>query len=145
MAGQYAERTKIASTQTTLQIQALLTGKGAQTFAFQEAQSNIAVGFELNGVRYRFVIPVPDADAPECRRIKGGREQLKNARMRALLMLLKAKLEAVAIGASTLEEELLPAVVMPSGQTVGQWARTQILDRYALEEMPPMLALGSGK
>lgn len=149
----FAEDTKVTVAQTCLQIQALLEKKGATTFAFMENAWDIAIAFELANVRYRFVVPIPPDTAPEIVKTpqgqnrnaadrKAAREQLKKARMRALLLLLKAKLEAIAIGASTMEEELLANVVLPSGETVGQWARPQIAKSYALGSMPPMLALG---
>lgn len=51
------------------------------------------------------------AYADECRR-----------RWRALLLVLKAKLEAVECGISTLEREFLADVVLPNGKTLGEWA-----------------------
>lgn len=151
----YADTTKIPAAQTAFEIQALLTKKGASAFMYGESATDVAIAFEMESIRYRFVVPIPPEEADEVRFTprgvernatarKDAREQLKRARMRALLLLLKAKLEAVAIGASTLEEELLPAVVMPNGQTVAQWARPQIMERYALGQMPPLLALGPG-
>lgn len=41
-------------------------------------------------------------------------------RWRALVLVLKAKLEAVASGISTLETEFLAGIVLPNGMTLGQ-------------------------
>lgn len=46
----------------------------------------------------------------------------KRRRWRSLLLVIKAKLEAVDSGISTLEREFLSDVVLPNGATLGAWA-----------------------
>lgn len=45
--------------------------------------------------------------------------QVKRQRWRALLLVVKAKLEAIEAGISTLEHEFLANVVLPGGSTIG--------------------------
>ncbi len=52
----------------------------------------------------------------------------KRRRWRALLLVIKAKLEAVETGISTLEKEFLADVVLPNGRTLGEWAVPMIGD-----------------
>ena len=45
----------------------------------------------------------------------------------------------VASGITTLEEEFLAHMVLPDGQTVGQWLLPQVAEAYDTRQMPPML------
>ena len=49
------------------------------------------------------------------------REQSRRQSWGALLPLIKAKLEGVASGITTLDEEFLPDIYLPHGQTVGEF------------------------
>lgn len=59
--------------------------------------------------------------------------------MRALLLVIKAKLEAVASGISIFEDEFLANVVLPDGRLVGQEVREKIANAYESREMPQLL------
>ncbi len=58
---------------------------------------------------------------------------------RTLEDVVKAKLEAVEAGISTLEREFLADIVLPSGQTFGAWAAPQLESAYANGRMPALL------
>src|SRR5260370_42704641 len=66
-------------------------------------------------------------------------EQEKQRLWRGLALLVKAKLEAIASGISTMEEELLSYTVMPGGQTVGEWLEPQLEEAYRTGKMPPVI------
>ena len=53
--------------------------------------------------------------------------------------MIKAKLEAVTAGISTVEAEFLANVVLPDNRTAGEWMLPQIDRAYRTGEMPPML------
>jgi hypothetical protein len=53
-------------------------------------------------------------------------------------MLTKALLVAVQDGDITLDEAFLPFMLLPSGETVAQWAEQQF-DRIEAGSMPPLL------
>ena len=55
------------------------------------------------------------------------------------MLIVKAKLEAIEAGISTIEREFLADVVMPNNQTVGQWLAPQIEQVYLSGKMPPLL------
>ena len=65
-------------------------------------------------------------------------EQACRKRWRALLLIIRAKLEAVESGITTLESEFLANIVLPDGGTVGQWLAPQIDAAYATVRLPPM-------
>ena len=65
-------------------------------------------------------------------------EQACSQRWRALLLIIRAKLEAVESGITTPESEFLANIVLPDGGTVGQWLVPLVDEAYATGKMPPM-------
>ena len=51
----------------------------------------------------------------------------------------KAKLEAVETGITEFEDEFLAHIVLPNGQTMGEFAKPQIAHAYDTGDMPPLL------
>ena len=66
-------------------------------------------------------------------------EQACRARWRALYLIIKAKLEAIESGISTVEHEFLSDVVVPNGQTVGAFMAPQLEAAYTTGRMPALL------
>lgn len=101
----------------------------------------------------RFLVPIPDKQDPKFwftpeRRTKRSEKQAYEAweqacrsRWRALYLIIKAKLEAVESGISTIEREFLYDIVLPDGKTVGEFMTPQIAAAYETGEMPPMLPM----
>ena len=56
--------------------------------------------------------------------------------MARLLLVIKAKLEAVTAGISTIETEFLANIVLPDNTTAGEWMLPQIDRAYRTGEMP---------
>jgi hypothetical protein len=84
-------------------------------------RSVVVLGFtmRLDGVERQVRLDVPMPHELEV----GSRAKAEAAtrqRWRALVLVLKAKLEAVASGISTLESEFLAGIVLPNGMTLGQ-------------------------
>jgi hypothetical protein len=125
----YAARTKVTTLATRSEIERLLLRAGAQAFAYGQDGAAVNIAFRMKGRHYRFTVKMPDND------------QALRSRWRALLLIIKAKLEAVAAGVSTFEDEFLGETVTPSGQTVQEWLRPQIEDAYKLGRMPKQLIL----
>lgn len=59
-----------------------------------------------------------------------------------LALVIKAKLEAVAAGITSFEDEFLAHIMLPSGGTVGEWARPQLEVAYSTGAMPALLPGG---
>jgi hypothetical protein len=154
----YAARTEVPEYQSRTEIEKTLTRFGATAFAYGwSADHSIAqVAFELAGRRVRFEIATPDRSAKQFTHDRAGRRRTE-ASMRAaydqeirrmwrsLLLVIKAKLEAVATGIVSLEEEFLAHVVLPTGQTVGQWVAPQLGEIYGRGDMPALLPGSSSR
>lgn len=150
----YAENTEVSSDRSRSEIEATLRRYGATQFAYRWDQHAATIGFAVGSRLVRFRLPMPD---PAERRFTHtpGRGQLRNdtARAaeyeravrqswRALALVIKAKLEAVAAGITTVEDEFLAHTVLPNGSTVGDWARPQIDRALSRGEMPALMAGG---
>lgn len=154
----YAEGTRVPVNRSRDQIEHELGRHGATAFAYIKNADRSAIAFELGGRHIVISVPMPTPEAAVEEATRAARARRKgppgNAaealeyaaqqRWRALLLLVKAKLEAVASGIVTLEEEFLANTVMPNGQTMGQWALPQVEQAYRTGRMPPMLP-GTGE
>ena len=145
----YAESTSVSSDKSRMEIEATLRRYGADAFAYAWEGSSAMIQFKAQGRRIRFMLPLPAAKDPEfTHHSRGPREpvaaqkaweQATRQKWRALALVIKAKLEAVAAGISVFEDEFLAYVMLPSGETVGEWIRPQVAIAYAQKEMPKML------
>lgn len=68
-------------------------------------------------------------------------EQACRQRWRALLLVIKAKLEATECGISSFESEFMANIVLPDGTTAGDFMLPQIAEVYKNGTMPPMLPM----
>jgi hypothetical protein len=150
--GLYASNTQVSSDQSKGEIERILQRYGADEFVTGWDQKRAVVMFRMNNRRIRFYLPMPARD--EYKETESGRsrtsdytideawEQAKRQRWRALALAIKAKLEAVASGITSFEEEFMAHVVMPNGKNFGEWAVPQIAESYAKKAMPPLLESG---
>ena len=149
----YAEKTSVSVTKTKADIEELVTKAGALQFVSGFNGSTAVIGFSLDNRQIRFLVPIPDKQDPKFwftpeRRTKRSEKQAYEAweqacrsRWRALYLIIKAKLEAVESGISTIEREFLYDIVLPDGKTVGEFMTSQIAAAYETGEMPPMLPM----
>jgi hypothetical protein len=128
----FAEYTKVPVTQTRLELEALLRRYGADQSLFGSEVGRAVIGFRIKGLQIKIALKLPRGtsaqDAREERRM-----------WRALLLVIKAKLEACQSGIAVLEDEFMAYTVMPDGQTLGDWARPQVAAMYESGKMPPLL------
>ena len=151
----YARNTTVSAIRTRNEIEETLERYGADGFAYA-TQGNLAtVIFAMENRRIRFVLELPDPEEfrytnhspPRERSDRAQREahdQACRQRWRALLLVIKAKLEAVTAGISTIETEFLANIVLPDNTTAGEWMLPQIDRAYRTGEMPS-LAAGGGQ
>jgi hypothetical protein len=150
----YAESTQVPSDRSRAEIERTLRKYGASAFAYGWQGHSASVMFEMAGRRIVFRLPLPDADSEEFTLTPTGRERSASAageayeqavrqRWRALALVIKAKLEAVEAGISSVEDEFLAHVALPSGGTVGEWMRPRLDEVYATGQMPALLPGGS--
>lgn len=148
----YAEKTIVPSEKSRNEIEATLRRYGATSFAYGWSGDNAQIGFHLGNRAIRFNLPMPDRGADEFRYTPSRRirrspaeweaayQQAVRQRWRGLALVIKAKLEAVEAGITTLEEEFLAHIALPSGATVGEWLHPQLDQVYSDNRMPALMA-----
>jgi hypothetical protein len=148
MAGRYAEDTRVPVARTRDEIERTLRRYGAEAFSYGWDNERAVIMFQAAGRRIRFDIEMPHL--AEFRVTEGGqrrsdsaaqvaREKAVKQRWRALALVIKAKLEAVASGIVTFEQEFLAHVLLPDGSKVGDWMAPQLDEVYASGDMPTLL------
>lgn len=149
----YASDTSVSVDRSRSEIEATLRRYKADQFGYATNARGATVMFTIGGRHIRFGLPLPDPKAREFTHTpsKGQArapadaekawEQACRQRWRALALVIKAKLEAVAAGITTIEDEFLAHTVLPDGTTMGQWAKPQIEEAYRIGAMPDHLMI----
>lgn len=133
---EYARRTKVPAERTRLEIEGLMKKRGADQFFTGDDQSRAVLAFRLQGRLLRFQLPLGAKLTP----------QQVRSRWRQLLLVIKAKLEAIDIGILSLEEAFLGETVLPDRQTVAEYMAPQLENAYRSGKMPLALPyLGEGE
>lgn len=145
----YAATTSVSSAKSKAEIEQIVERYGAEQFFSGWDATRAVIGFTMAGRQVRFTLPMPDkADREFTHHSKGARtaeaalaqwEQACRQKWRALLLVIKAKLEAVESGISVFEEEFLANIVMPDGRLVAEHVRPRIATAYETGKMQPML------
>lgn len=151
-ARKFAEGTTISVARSRDEIEKMLAKHGASGFIYGEQGNRAMIAFELHDRRYRMDLNYPGLSEFSAGRVNQYRERErtpaqkfaayeaeKQRLWRGLALLVKAKLEAIASGISTEEEELLSYTVMSNGQTVGEWIEPQLEEMYERGTMPAFL------
>jgi hypothetical protein len=151
---QYATATEVPVEKTRAEIERTLARYGADAFGYMTEAGSARLAFRMGGRHIRFHLPLPRASDYEFA-VQGFRgqqrrppeqiakawEQACRSRWRALLLILRAKLEAVAAGITTIEDEFLAHTVLPDGSTVGEWVKPQLAVAYSDGAMPTGLMI----
>ena len=146
----YARDTSVSVNRTREEIIATLERYDADAFGYAQDGNQQVVFFRMEGRRVRLLVEMPDPEefaltptgikrVPEAQRRQW--EQACRQRWRAMLLLIKAKLEGMASEITSLEEEFLAHIYLPDGRTVGEFMRPQIEESYSAGRMPPMLPM----
>lgn len=144
----FAQSTGVSPERSRAEIETLLRRYQATSFGYATDGGQAMVQFRLCDRIVRFLIPLPKAE--DVRHTATGRSrrsdkipdvlaQEERQRWRALLLVIKAKLEAVESGITTFEEEFLAHIVMPDGKTMGQHVLPGIAAAYESGRMPKAL------
>lgn len=135
----YAADSKVPVERSRSEIERTLMRYGATGFAYGMESSRAMIGFQTKERRIRFVLPLA---APGNCTVKQS-EQFVRSRWRALLLSIKAKLEAVESGIETFDEAFMSHIVMPNGQTMAEHSLPYIKEAYSTGKMPPLLSFNS--
>lgn len=155
MTARYAANTTVSVQQTRMDLETVLLNYGADqlTYGWQK-HGAAAVGFRMRGMFVSLQVPLPtpkefERDGRGRRRTPRQQqtafEQGERQRWRAVLILVKAKLEACASGISTIQREFLADTLFAAGgggtMKVDDWLLPQLEESYASGGTPQMLAL----
>lgn len=129
----FAETTTVPIEKSIAEIVGLVRKAGAARIAQYEDGPSFQISFEIDGRLIRFRVALAtEYDGPK----KNGNfdpkrwvEQRNRQRARALLLVIKAKLESVESEVETFEQAFLANVVMADGLTVHE----RISDHVAIE------------
>lgn len=139
--GAYAANTDITPEKTLQDIQKLVRAAGAAKFGYEDSDREIVIRFSMKGLRglvdICFKVPLPQAAdfiynsiGQRMRDVQAKQSHARAVRStwRALLLVIKAKLEAIDAGIEVLEEAFLPQIVVEN-RTVYE-ALQPALDAY---------------
>lgn len=146
----FAENTSVSVEKSRSEIESLIVRYGATSTAFMNMPGRAMIAFEANNRKVVFELPLPNIEEKAFARDGRGSlrtqqkryeawEQACRQRWRALALVIKAKLEAVASGITTFEDEFLSHIMMPDGMTVGKHIKPNIAAWYAGGQMVPLL------
>jgi hypothetical protein len=158
-AAAFAAGTTVPVEKTRAEIEKLLTSNGATEYGTATKPGCASITFRLCERWVRFDLVLPDrkdvrfTQSPRGRWYNWTEKQGDDAYAaeirrlwRALLLVLKAKLEAARSGIATFESEFLAYIVVAGGRTVGQDVIPQIREAYesGRMRMPLLLTDGGG-
>lgn len=148
----YAVNTNVSVEKSQAEVQKILRKYNADRFGIMEDRENAFLMFEYNNLRIQMTVPLPDKE--EFKKTETGRSRKANQieeafnqavrqRWRALVLAIKAKLEAVEIGISTIEQEFMAFVMMPDGKQLSEHLLPQIKEIANTGELPKLLGFNS--
>lgn len=143
----YASGTSVPVDRSKSEIERTLAKYGAKKFAYFAEEDRASIAFEFNNRRIRMRLPLPVVEdfirtdknrtrTPAARTAE--REKAIRQRWRAMLLVIKAKLEAIEAGIALFDDEWLAYVVLADGTTVGEKLAPQLAEGKA----PKTLMLG---
>jgi hypothetical protein len=152
MSRRYAADTSVSVEKSRAEIETILRRYGAEAFSYGWNFQQSVIQFKAHGRMLKFVLPLPDRKERRFTHTSGkglerspydaerAWEQSCRQSWRALALVIKAKLEAVECGIVEFEQEFLAHIVLPNGDTVGNWIIPQIEESYQTKSMPKLLA-----
>lgn len=154
----YAQSTSVPVEKSRAEIEKLLSRHKCSKFmaGVDHEAHRATVQFQAHNRIVKFEIALPDPNDPKFKKIKNSYlqrtasgvakivEQEERTRWRALLLVVKAKLEAVESGIATFEDEFLAHVLLPNQQTVAEYIGPTVAQIYETGRMPPDRMLTSG-
>lgn len=143
----YAQNTSVSIERSQEHIKETLRRYEADRFGIMEERDQALVEFTVRGLTVQMTVPMPDRHSTEFTRTPTGKDRAPNQayqayqqacrqRWRALLLAIKAKLEAVDAGISSIETEFMPFILMGDGRTVGQHLLPRLREAADNGQMP---------
>lgn len=136
----YAQNTTVAPERSQAEIAKLLLKYGANGFTYGWDGGYAQVAFRAHERVIRFTVPLPSINENRFHVTEAGRRRAdpKGAhdaeirrRWRSMVLVIKAKLEAVETGVTSFEDEFMAHIVLPgTGMTVAEMVRDRIQQAY---------------
>lgn len=144
----YAEGTGVSPERSRNELERLLKKHDAKGVMYGYDQQRAVVKFLLANRQVQFEIPIPARS--ELTHTKMGKrrtaiqldaavEQVERQRWRALLLVIKAKLESVESGIVGFDAEFAAFILLPDGRTAGEHIVPAIEEAYRTNTMPQLL------
>jgi hypothetical protein len=133
----FAANTSVPVERTRQEIEAVLQRYGASAFGFMTSGNRSIIAFEAKGRKIKISMTVA-SEADD----KSGKQ--RRQKWRALLLVIKAKLESVDSGIETLEEAFYANIVLPDGQTIYEATRQRVAIAYDSGKVQRLLPDYSG-
>ena len=142
----YATGSDVPTARSRQHLEQLLRAHGADGFAYGWTQDYDRIEFLWQRRQIRFVLPRPAKDKFALtptglqrtdRQMQAALDAEDRRRWRALLLVVRAKLEAVESGIATFEEEFLSFIVMPNDQTIGEILLPRLSDGTIANRLLP--------
>lgn len=144
----YAKNTTVSPERSQTEIKNTLRRYGADRFGIMEEKNQGHVMFEYKGLLIQMTVKFPDKN--DFSKTDSGKKRIESAiessydqairqRWRALLLAIKAKLEAVECGISTIEQEFLAFIMMPDGRNISDHLIPELNKIVLSGNMPKML------
>src|SRR4051794_7453846 len=117
----YAEGTAVPVEKSKAEIERMLVRYGATAFGLAWQNGSAGIQFALGDRHIRIELPLPDRTEyrltptgiqRSSAQVEVAWEKACRQRWRALVLIIKAKLEAIESGISTIEDEFLASVVL---------------------------------
>lgn len=152
----YAAQTNVSSDNSIMEIRHTLARYGAGAFMFAEDSDarKAVVSFKVKDKFFKLALPLPDRKARDITHTpsrgqlrsieaqESAYEQAVRQRWRAIALLIKALLEANEAGLEAVVDMILQALILlPDGQTVGEFMQPQIERAYKDGAMPTWLPM----
>ena len=150
----YGEQTKVPLEQSIAEVIGMLRKAGAERIGQMEERDRFTVQFFMHDRMVRFRVAFPSIQdlaksagmrgvrpASEAE-LKQTREQRIKQRGRALMLVVKAKLESVESEVETFEEAFLANVVTADGSTVYERIKAPIALEYDSGKIGPLMLEG---
>jgi len=130
----YAQYTEVPVTKTRAEIERLLEAAKAKQYGTAVDYDTLTarVQFRLQDRIVRFTVSLPDSTKLGPTRFQRAERQ----RWRALLLVLKAKLESVESGIETFDSAFLAQIVLPNDVTVADVLKPHLVQAYKSGKMP---------
>ena len=125
----YAERIQVPFDKTVRDIIAMVKKAGALQVGQMEEEGRLTIMFSLADRQIKFRVGWQNT------------AQSQRQRARALMLVIKAKLESVASGVETFEQAFLANIVLANGQTVHERVSGDLALEYKSAK-PTMFLLG---